>query len=448
MNCKRALWGTTLALILAVTVAACGSTSGSSSSSGGSGGAGSAGTSAASSSSGGSSSGGALNIGVIYPFTGANADQGAVGMAGCLAGIGQVNAAGGVLGHHFACKPFDTKGDPADAVPAANQMMSSANPVMVIGASDDAVATAPIVTGQHVVNFATIGDPHFDNQTNPFFYRLTPSDALQGVALGYWAAKHGLVHAAAVFTSDLGAQTSVPPLAAEYTRLGGKFTANVKLAPGQSSYRTEITQIISSHPDAIISEMDPQSSTTFLSEYKQLAGNLPLIIGTERTSNSDWIQAVLGGVGQAPFVKSIRAITPYIALSGPGYTMYKKQLLAESAVKDPGQYAGQPYAISDFDAVAIAALAMTMAHSTQPTSYNADIVKITNPGGTVVHTYAQGLALLKAGKSIQYVGASGPLVLNKSHSVGRAFAYDSYDPAAKSMNPSAVIPGTALLSGS
>src|SRR5947208_272659 len=97
-----------------------------------------------------SSSGGTLNIGVIYPYTGANADQGAVGMAGCLAGIAQVNAGGGVLGSKLACRPFDTKGDPADAVPAANQMMSSANPVMVIGASDDAVATAPIVTGQHV----------------------------------------------------------------------------------------------------------------------------------------------------------------------------------------------------------------------------------------------------------------------------------------------------------
>src|SRR5437870_2423509 len=175
--------------------------------------------------SGSSSSGQTLNIGVIYPYTGANADQGAVGMAGCLAGIARVNDAGGALGAKFACKSFDTKGDPADAVPAANQMMSSASPVMVIGASDDAVATAPIVTAQHVTNFATIGDPHFDNQANPYFWRITPSDSLQGVALGYWAAKHNMTRAAAVFTSDLGAQTSVPPFRTEYKRLGGKLTA-------------------------------------------------------------------------------------------------------------------------------------------------------------------------------------------------------------------------------
>src|ERR1700736_256459 len=95
--------------------------------------------------SGSSGSGGTMNIGVIYPFTGDNAVQGAVGMAGCLAGVAPINTARGVLGAKLACKGFDTKGDPADAVPAANQMMSSANPVMVIGASDDAVATPAVV---------------------------------------------------------------------------------------------------------------------------------------------------------------------------------------------------------------------------------------------------------------------------------------------------------------
>jgi ABC-type branched-subunit amino acid transport system substrate-binding protein len=398
-------------------------------------------------SSGSSSSGKTLNIGVIYPYTGANADQGAVGMAGCLSGIAPVNAAGGALGAKFACLPFDTKGDPADAVPAANQMMSSAEPVMVIGASDDAVATAPIVTGQHVTNFATIGDPHFDNQTNPYFWRVSPSDALQGVALGYYAAKHNMTHAAAVFTSDLGAQTSVPPLRTEYKRLGGKFTADVTLTPGQSSYRTEVQQIIASHPDSLISEMDPQSSTTFLSEYQQLAGQLPTVLGTQRTSNSDWIQAVIAAIGPASFQKSIKSITPYVPLTGTGYDLFKTSLLGlASKVQDPGQYVGQPYTIGDYDSVVITALAMTAANSTSPKTYNGFITKVTaqSSGATVVHNYADGLKALKDGKTIQYVGASGPLVFDKHHSAGRAFSFDDYDPTSKSMNPSSVIPGTAL----
>jgi hypothetical protein len=45
------------------------------------------------------------------------------------------------------------------------------------------------------------------------------------------------------------------------------------------------------------------------------------------------------------------------------------------------------------------------------------------------------------------VGASGPLAFNKYHSAGRAFSYDNYDPADKSMKAVSIIPGTALNGG-
>ena len=86
------------------------------------------------------------------------------------------------------------------------------------------------------------------------------------------------------------------------------------------------------------------------------------------------------------------------------------------------------------------------ANSTSPRTYNSFITRVTNQsaGATVVHDYADGLAALKAGRTIQYVGASGALIFNKFHSAGRAFAYESYDPADKSMKSGFVIPGTAL----
>jgi hypothetical protein len=134
-------------------------------------------------------------------------------------------------------------------------------------------------------------------------------------------------------------------------------------------------------------------------------------------------------------------------LSGRGYDLYRTSLLGlRSQVQDPGQFVGHPYAIGDFDSVSIMALAMVEANSTSPRTYNAFITRVTNqsPGATVVHDYANGLAALRAGRTIQYVGASGALVFNKYHSAGRAFAYESYDPADKSMKSSFVIPGTAL----
>jgi hypothetical protein len=236
-------------------------------------------------------------------------------------------------------------------------------------------------------------------------------------------------------------------LRTEVAHLGGTLAADMTLAPGQTSYRTEVSKLIAMHPDALISEMDPQSSTTFLSEYLQLAGHLPPVLGTQRTSNNDWIQAVLGGIGQTSFSKYLTAVVPYVGLSGPSYDLYKQWLLTLGGkVQDPSQYVGQTYAISDYDAVNITALAMVEANSTSPGVYNGFITKVTAPapGAVVVHGYAAGLAALKAGKKIQYVGASGPLVFDAYHSAEREFSFDVFDAATKSMKPQTIIPGSAL----
>jgi peroxiredoxin family protein len=115
-------------------------------------------------------------------------------------------------------------------------------------------------------------------------------------------------------------------------------------------------------------------------------------------------------------------------------------------VKDPSQYLQHPYAIADYDAINITALAMVEAKSTAATAYNKFIIKVTaaTPGAVQVHSYAEGLAALKAGKQIQYLGAGGTLPFNQYHSAERAFSYDNYDPAGKSMTPVTVIPGSVL----
>jgi ABC-type branched-subunit amino acid transport system substrate-binding protein len=394
------------------------------------------------------SGGAALTIATLYAYTGANADNGSVGSAGCLTGIQVVNAAGGVLGHKLRCQAFDTKSDPADAVPAANQMLAATSDlVMVIGPSDEAPATVPIVTGAKIPNFATVGDPSFDTQTNSYFYRLTPSDSVQGYALGYYGAKQGYMHAASVFTNDPGAQTSVPTLRQRYAALGGKLAADLTLAPGQASYRTEAATVLAAHPDAIFTEMDPRSASTFLSQLLQLGGSLPPVISTERANNGDWDSAVVGALGAAAFQQSIKTVAPYVDPSGTAYDLYKTTLMSLGAqIKQPEQYAVHPYTIADFDAVTITALAMTEAKSIKPSEYRPFINKVTavSSGATVVHTYAEASRALSDGKTIQYVGASGVLTFDRYQSAPRAFGVFQYDPGSQQMKAASVIPGAAI----
>ena len=60
-----------------------------------------------------------LVVGEFNPFTGPDAAFGPEMVGGCIPAIQQINAAGGVLGHRMSCVQEDTRGDPADAVPAA-----------------------------------------------------------------------------------------------------------------------------------------------------------------------------------------------------------------------------------------------------------------------------------------------------------------------------------------
>jgi ABC-type branched-subunit amino acid transport system substrate-binding protein len=402
-------------------------------------------------SSSGSSGGATLTIATLYAYTGANADNGTTGSAGCLTGVQVVNAAGGVLGNKLRCQSFDTKSDPADAVPAANQMLAStSNLVMVIGPSDEAPATAPIVTAAKIPNFATVGDPNFDTQIDPYFYRLTPSDSTQGYALGYYGAKQGYLHAASVFTNDLGAQTSVPTLRQRYTALGGKLVADVTLAPGQVSYRTEAAAVVAAHPDAIFTEMDPRSSSTFLSQLLQLGGTLPPVISTQRANEGDWVSPVLQALGTTRFQQVVKTVAPYVDPNGAAYDLYKTTLLSlASQVKEPEQYALHSYSIADYDAVAIMALAMIEAKSIKPTDYRPFITKVTagSPGATVVRTYADATRALSDGRTIQYVGASGVLAFDRYQSAARNFGVFQYGAADQTMHATAVIPGAAITGG-
>jgi hypothetical protein len=71
----------------------------------------------------------------------------------------------------------------------------------------------------------------------------------------------------------------------------------------------------------------------------------------------------------------------------------------------------------DWDGIMLAALAAVAAHSVSPPVFDKYIAQVADPGPakTVVYSFTQGEKLLKEGKQIQYVGASGTFHFNNSH---------------------------------
>jgi len=365
------------------------------------------------------------------PFTGPDASFGPEQLAGCQAAATAINAAGGVLTDKVVCANVDTRGDPADAVTGAAKMLATTSHLFgVLGpSSDEADATAPLINAAKVPMFADTGEASFDHTKLQYFWRMTPADDVLGYAMALYAKQKGYLRAAAVFGDDISSQASVPTLLKGYSGLGGHMVINQKIALGQTSYQPEVEQLIAAKPQVIFTEASPQANATYLAELQQL-GHLIPVIGTEPTIQPAWLTAVAGAIGKPALSKYFVAESPYAPPSGAGWQVYNKDLLASASVPKPAQWSTDSYTMTAYDGVIVSALAATAAKSTSPAVWNASIPAVTTASGAVVvHSYADGLAALHAGKKIDYVGAAGVIDFNQWHNSTGGFEIAAYQPS-------------------
>lgn len=377
------------------------------------------------SSGGATGSSGALQIASFVPFSGADASYGDLALSGCYPAAYLINQAGGVLGHQIDCTSSDTRGDPQDAVPAANALVAhSGSLAAVFGpSSDEVLSTETIFQQAQIPSFLMSGDTQYDKNTNPYMWRLVPPDADEGFAMAAWAKSKGFTRAAAVFATGSQSQADGPAAISGFKNLGGKIVANVQLTPGQPSYSTEAQQVASANPQVIFYDGSAPMSATFFAELKQLT-NLPPTYVVETEEEPAWITAVSGAIGS----KSLSAFTAFEAAtpstSTPGWQTFNQAMHnAPKNVPNISQYLQDPFTLSYYDAANLVALAMVEAHSTKPSVFNSDIMGLTQagPGKTVVHDFATGEKALQAGQHIQYIGALGPISLDQHHNIAAAF---------------------------
>jgi ABC-type branched-subunit amino acid transport system substrate-binding protein len=391
---------------------------------------------------GGTSSGGSglgsgdLLVGVIAPFTGADAGLGPAYYAACLAAAPSINNNGGVGSRQVKCQQFDTRGEPADAVPAANQMVASnSNLMAVVGCtSDEAATVAPIIDRAHIPMFCMTGQTEFNKTALKYFHRLVPADIYDAYAM-VGSALFGPGHApykkaALVFGNDIGSQAFVAPATNAFTKLGGTIAINQPITLGAPSYRTEVAAMLATHPDVIFTEA-LGSAGTYLKEVKtQNGGQMIPFIGTSATIDPTWFQQVKDAIGVDDLVKSYAGVDLGYTFSGPAYDEFLTNLnAAATTFANAPKYKQRGSTLHLYDGIIMTALAMTATNSADPTVYNSKIKEIANgtSGATVVTTYKDGVAAIKAGKSIRFVGAGGENTFDQYNNSVSGYIWVTYD---------------------
>jgi branched-chain amino acid transport system substrate-binding protein len=357
------------------------------------------------SSGGGGNSSGPVTYGVLSCFTGRLASLGQAMLQGSQVAVSEINSAGGVLGRKLQLVTGDTSCDVADGVTAVNQMLTK-NISGVIGPETQEInGVEPILDANHVVDEFQGGDTARDHQTDPFFFRDSPSDSQLGVAMALYGHLQHYTKAVMLFYSDPAAQTFLKPVSTTFTKLGGTILSSVTVTPDQTSYLSQVRAVIALHPQVIFTQEDPPTAAVLFREFKQLGGgNIPWI-GTDVTSGSDFLKAI-GYPTAHSVLTSVYGTSVTGAANTAFITLFNKLFPSQ---KTAGPLANANYA---YDSVISLALADDYAKSTDGTTVAHDMTKVTNPPGTACYTYASCQSLIKAGTKINYEGASGSLDYN------------------------------------
>jgi branched-chain amino acid transport system substrate-binding protein len=383
----------------------------------------------------GTSGSGTLTVADLAPFSGPDAALGPTYLVSCDGATQAINNAGGVLGHKLACKGVDTRGDPADAVPATNQMFATTSSLaLVIGCtSDEAASVVPIINAKKMVAFCMTGQSEFDSVHFPYFYRLVPPDLEESYAMIAIAQQLGYHKIALAFGNDIGSQTFIQPAVSAIAKAGLTLAANETLDLSASSFRTEADKIVAAHPDVILTEALGPADGTFLSEVKQLNGGTMIpVIGTSADISPDWYKSVAAAIGGATLAASFHADNLVTETSGPAYAPFYSAIMSQrgkvGSTGDFSTYLTAPGAVHLYDGINLAALAMVEAKSTVPSVYAPYIARIGDgtAGATVVYSFAQGLAALKQGQAIRYEGPGGPTSFDSFHDSTAIFQIDTY----------------------
>jgi branched-chain amino acid transport system substrate-binding protein len=358
---------------------------------------------------------GPVTMGVLSCFTGTLASLGQAMLQGSQVAQKAINDGGGILGQQLQINHADTQCDEADSVPAVHQLLGASNVVGIIGPETQEInAVSPIVTSAKIPTQFQGGSTLFDKNTDPYLWRDSPSDSQLGVAMALYAYKKGYRNAALVFYSDIAAQTFPPPITNTFTKLGGKVVTSITIAPDQTSYRTQVQQVIATNPDVIFTQTDAATAAVLFKNFKDLDNLAIPFVGTDVTGGDDYLKAITYQVAHDHLISVYGT-----SVSGAAADEFNKQF---AAVVGANQ---QPLANANYayDAVISQALAIDKANSISGPDINA---AMTN--GTQCYTYKACYDLIKAGTKINFDGASGPLDYNQYHNVFGPYASFQQDP--------------------
>jgi len=219
-----------------------------------------------------------INIGYQAPFTGEYAQYGVMFRNAATLALDNFNQAHRLPGGSVGIKFEDSKGDAKEGVTIAHKFSDDPSIVGVIGDfnSTVSIASGKVYAETHVAQLSqTASHPDFV-KISPWQFRNIITEAYEGPYIAKWVKQNGVKKVAVVSIQNDWGQSASKNFIDEFSKNGGKVTEAEAYNPGTRDFRSIITKIARTHPDAIYLCIFYEDGAAFLQQKAQLGLKIPV----------------------------------------------------------------------------------------------------------------------------------------------------------------------------
>jgi branched-chain amino acid transport system substrate-binding protein len=339
-----------------------------------------------------------IRIGTLAPMTGGGAPFGPEIADAHRRVVNLVNSSGGIGGRQIQLIQENSETNPESAIRAARKLVDVDRVMAIIGTWSSSVTLGimPLCQEANVIQMCTSAAVEIPKRDKKgLVFNFQPLSPAWGKAIGSLAMRRNLKTYAVMALNNDFTLSMVEAFAAEVKAGGGKMLGEpIVYNDGQGSYRAEVAKAIGHKPDAIFI---PGYVTDFTAVYRELyrAGYKGVVVTISAATGAAFKQAV------GPAANGILHGFPVPPVGGDTYNAYLRFVGVE-----PNGQVQNSIGCAAYDQINVLLLAIASAGGVDPNVVKEHIRRVANGPGTKVTTVPQGLAALKAGQAIDYVGAS------------------------------------------
>jgi branched-chain amino acid transport system substrate-binding protein len=341
--------------------------------------------------------GASIKLGTLTPLTGAGGSYGPSMRRAMEWVVGEVNAAGGVLGRPVQLVSEDDQTNPDAAVRAARKLIDVDRVAAIMGTWASAVTTAVAPLCWESKTFLTTVSGSDTITLLPhqgYLIRTQPNTVLQGRKFAEFMVSVGARRVAIVAVQAPFALPTQKIVGEELGKRGAELVAALVYDKDKTTFRSEIDQILRATPDMIyLNGYTPDVTVVLKDLYR--AGYTGGKIAQAYAVNQKLLNALPHEVTDGTWT-----IAPSPSIDSTAYRRLAKALGSDDL---------DPYSCQCCDHASLVVLAIAHARGDATgTAIRDHVRKISQGPGVKVESAVEGLRLLAQGTAINYDGASGP----------------------------------------